>query len=122
MLVNSRLGLLYIPKLFLDNYLVWTLENFFTDNGRACHELSFFYAVSLAANGSLLAASSLKPGSEGEQFQWFSREIIQTLDLRPRFLKSKLQTTAEGFKHIIFREGVSHFLDFAMPLYKSQST
>ncbi len=83
--------------------LVWTVENFFTLDGEDFHEVGFYFKVSLPQNTDFFGEESFvrDPGLE---FRWFDLEAMQTVDLRPRFLKSKLSLADQGFKHIVFRE------------------
>jgi 8-oxo-dGTP pyrophosphatase MutT (NUDIX family) len=83
--------------------LVWTVENFFTLDGEDFHEVSFYFKVSLPQNTGLVGEESFVR-DPGLAFRWFDLEAIQAIDLRPRFLKSKLSLANQGFRHIVFRD------------------
>ena len=83
--------------------LLWTVENFYRLNGENFHEISFYYAVSLSENTRFINEDRFWRNPD-LGFGWFELEAIKRLDLRPHFLKAKLTSVNQGFKHIIFRE------------------
>ncbi|OQY33115.1 MAG: hypothetical protein B6243_06840 [Anaerolineaceae bacterium 4572_5.2] len=85
--------------------LRWVIENFFTMNGLKFHELGFYFPVSLPPHPGDVLQDSFYRQLEDEElhFQWFSLDEIQSLDVRPALLKTKLlQPTPTPFEHIIF--------------------
>jgi len=85
--------------------LRWVIENFFTMKGSNLHELGFYFSVTLPPRpDDVLLDSFYRPVEEEElYFQWFSLVEIQSLDLRPALLKTKLlQPVSTSFEHIIF--------------------
>ena len=85
--------------------LRWVIENFFTMKGLQFHELGFYFPVTLPPHPGEVLQNSFYRQVEDEElhFQWFNLDEIQSLDLRPALLKTKLlQSTPTLFEHIIF--------------------
>ncbi|NJN92996.1 MAG: NUDIX domain-containing protein [Anaerolineales bacterium] len=101
-------------ELGLENQAIqplWAVENFFTLHDENFHELGFYFRLSLPPSSDLTRMESFQREPDWE-FRWLNSELIQTLDVRPQFLKSKLPVTNQGFKHIIFKQEKQEFLEF----------
>ena len=85
--------------------LRWVIENFFTMKGLKFHELGFYFSISLPPHADDVLQESFYRHPEDEElhFQWFSLDEIQSLDLRPALLKTKLLQPPAAFEHIIFQ-------------------
>lgn len=90
--------------------LRWTVENFFTLGGERFHEMSFYFAVSLAQDTDFIFQESFVREPAWE-FRWFDLEAIQGLDLRPQFLKWKLSQAQQGRKHIVFKQEEQDYVE-----------
>ncbi len=90
---------------------LWAVENFFTLYNESFHELGFYFSLSLSPSSDLTKVESFQREPDWE-FRWLNSELIQTLDVRPQFLKLKLPITNQGFNHIIFKQEKRDFLEF----------
>ncbi|MDZ5609895.1 NUDIX hydrolase [Bacillus pseudomycoides] len=85
--------------------LLWTAENFFTYDTRQFHEISFYYEVNLLelpAKGE--NSFILEEGGRRYIFQWVSLEDISEYNLKPDFLKDKVNDLPIYMEHIIRNE------------------
>ena len=82
--------------------LLWLVENMHVFNGREVHELCFFYQANLSANSLLLKEDEFI-GYEPDAkliYQWHDLAQIQSLDLKPDFLKKGLVHLPQHIEHI----------------------
>ncbi len=84
--------------------LLWIMENFFTHEGRAYHELGFYHLVSLPADR---PASIDEECFEGDEegirlvFKWFDIDSLEDVELYPTFLRRALKSIPQGTEHIV---------------------
>lgn len=86
--------------------LLYVIENFFEYGGKPYHELGLYFAASLPSDSVLLAKDRSHPGVENSQtleFKWFPFEAIESIDLRPSFLKATIAHPQNGIQHIVQR-------------------
>ena len=73
--------------------LLWTVENFFEYRGQKHHELGLYFLTHLSPDSPLLNTPGPYLGNEGGlqlTFEWFKREDLVNLDIRPSFLARAL--------------------------------
>ena len=83
--------------------LLWLAENFFQFDGRAYHEIGFYYLMHLPADSPLHDATVFQ-GHEGEMsihFEWFPVDTLDTVLLFPSFLRTSLKSLPEHTAHIV---------------------
>lgn len=84
--------------------LLWVLENFFTYEDRAFHELALYYAMTLPAASPLLNVGREFPGLEAHDpmvFRWFPVEQLTQVRLYPTILRTELQQVPATTRHLI---------------------
>lgn len=86
--------------------LLWTVENFFRYEDKHFHEISTIYLVDLGKESWILNQRNSFNGIEGERliYKWFNFDELNSLDLRPSFLKEKLISLPNSTKHIINKD------------------
>lgn len=85
------------------NKLLWLVENFFTLKGEDFHEVCIYFLASLPPSANFAFEDSFTTAPD-LRFRWSDFEGLQQINLQPRFLKSKLAETHQGFDHIVFRD------------------
>ncbi len=88
--------------------LIWLVENLFSYESQQFHEISPFFQVSLPANAEVMfwddVTTRIETGDETIlEWRWVPIDELHTLDLRPPFLKDRLQRPIAGFERIINR-------------------
>jgi ADP-ribose pyrophosphatase YjhB (NUDIX family) len=86
--------------------LLWVVENFFLYGGRECHEIGFYFVVSLPRAGS---GDDLAPfvGHEGDQplrFRWQPVDRLGEIMLKPGFLGTALVSLPDEPRHLVHDE------------------
>ncbi len=84
--------------------LLWVVENFCFKQGKAVHEIAFYYLITIPPVPSLYTKETTITRSEGGTtlfFQWFPLEILEQITLYPTFLKQKLQKMPTKVEHIV---------------------
>ena len=87
---------------------LFNLENFFTRaNGSKVHEIGVFFKVtsSVAPKEDWQVVENDKGELKTLRYKWVTLEEIANEDVRPAFLKDKLQNLSEEFEQIILRDG-----------------
>lgn len=87
---------------------LFNLENFFTRaNGSKVHEIGVFFKVtsSVAPKEDWQVVENDKGELKTLRYKWVKLEDIAKEDVRPAFLKDKLQNLSEEFEQIILRDG-----------------
>jgi len=85
--------------------LLWTAENFFTYDTHQFHEISFYYEVNLLelpAKGE--DTFVLEEDGRRYVFQWVLLERISEYNLKPDFLKDKVNDLPIHIEHIVRSE------------------
>jgi ADP-ribose pyrophosphatase YjhB (NUDIX family) len=88
------------------NRLLWMVENFFSFKDKHYHEISTIYLVNLEKKSWILNQKDFFHGIEGENliYRWFNFDELDSLDIRPSFLKEKLISLPNNTNHIIYKD------------------
>lgn len=88
------------------NRLFWTVEQFFTINDKYYHEIATIYLLTLQSESWLLNQKGVFNGTEGERliYKWFDIDELNNIDIKPDFLKEKLQSLPNYPDQIINNE------------------
>ncbi|WP_186430402.1 NUDIX hydrolase [Clostridium sp. BSD9I1] len=88
------------------NRLLWMVENFFRSGDKQYYEISTIYLVNLEKESRLLNQKHSFNGVEGKRliYKWFSFDELNSLDIRPSFLKEKLMTLPNNPDHVINKD------------------
>jgi 8-oxo-dGTP pyrophosphatase MutT (NUDIX family) len=84
--------------------LLWVVENFFRADGISCHELGFYFQITLLDAPHLMESHLPFPGIEEGLplvFQWFPLEEIGNVPFYPLVLKRALQAIPTTTEHIV---------------------
>ena len=93
--------------------LLWVVENFFEYGGKSCHELAFYFLVSLPPGSPLYDKRRTFMGYEeyfneytsdnrlGLTFQWFPVDDLHSIHLYPSFLRAALKLLPDGVVHVV---------------------
>ncbi len=87
---------------------LFNLENFFSRaNGSKVHEIGVFFKVTskVAPKEDWEVVENDKGVLKTLRYKWVTIEDLADEDIRPAFLKDKLQNLSEDFEQIIIREG-----------------
>lgn len=86
--------------------LLWMVENFFGFGDKHYHEISTIYLVNLEKESWILNQKDSFNGVEGERliYKWFNFDELNSLDIRPSFLKEKLKSLPNNTNHIIYKD------------------
>ncbi|KGX91638.1 DNA mismatch repair protein MutT [Pontibacillus halophilus JSM 076056 = DSM 19796] len=86
--------------------LLWFNENFFTYRNRNYHEIGLYYAVHTEVPLPLHKGTFSGLEDEPVEYKWVSLDELDTIELSPSFLPSKLCELNGHLEHLI--EGYSH--------------
>jgi len=88
------------------NRLLWTVEQFFTSGDKNYHEISTIYLVTLQSESWILNQKDAFNGPEGERliYKWFNIDKLNSIDIKPGFLKEKLKALPNYPEQIINNE------------------
>ncbi|WP_370649341.1 hypothetical protein [Neorhizobium galegae] len=86
------------------------IENFFELGGRKAHEIGFYFAAELSRPLAFDEDEIIHRSRDGEtdlEFRWVlpTLDNLNAFDLKPLPLRGLLNTTPEGMKHIVYRDG-----------------
>ncbi len=82
---------------------VFFVENFYSLYGRQVHELCLYYEVTLPEVA--LSEPSLIPVNDGEdEFLWVNAAEIGAANLKPDFLRDRLETLPQTLEHVVLYE------------------
>ncbi len=87
--------------------LLFLVENFFLAQGKPNHEIGMYFEAALAPDSHVLVKAESYAGVEANsnlEFRWFRQCELQSIDLRPAFLKKTLAEPVLSFAHIVQRE------------------
>ena len=91
--------------------LLWTVENFFSYEGYAAHELGFYYLLSLAEPFPFHEEDIVHRVLDGVEveFRWLKATPV-ALDahrLKPQFVADRIERLPATGEHLIVREGIA---------------
>ncbi|MCJ8055423.1 NUDIX hydrolase [Shinella curvata] len=90
--------------------LVWTVENFFTYEGYAAHELGFYYLLSLDGAFPFHETDIVHRVVDGVEveFRWLraTPETLTENRLKPQFIAGRIDRLPASAEHLIVREGL----------------
>lgn len=89
--------------------LLWTAENFFSDDRYDVHELGFYYLLHLEEKFPFHETEIVHRAFDGVdlEFRWLPANIaaLSQNDLRPAFIAQRIETLPQAQEHVILREG-----------------
>lgn len=82
--------------------LAFSVENFFNYNGKAIHEIGFYYFVN-SRDKKYVNLNEPFYGVEGERltYKWVPINQLEEIELYPTFLRTELKELPESPKHIV---------------------
>lgn len=90
--------------------LLWTVENFFSYEGYAAHELGFYYLLSLEEPFPFHETDIVHRAEDGVEveFRWLraTPAALAGHRLKPRFIADRIETLPAVGEHLIVREGL----------------
>lgn len=93
--------------------LAFTVENFFEWYGAKAHEIGFYYLAKFTGESTRFYNQNEFTGIEQKMegfekfrlfFRWFPIEHLQDHNIKPDFLKVRLQSISTDISHIIHRD------------------
>jgi ADP-ribose pyrophosphatase YjhB (NUDIX family) len=87
--------------------LLWVMENFFTYEAKAFHEIAFYYQMTLPES---LPSPLVQPefmGAEGDKpliFRWFPVAEVEGLRLFPTFFRQALRELPTSPVHVVHHD------------------
>lgn len=86
--------------------LLWLVEGFFSCENVPCHEIAFYYLVSLPNGHDKLSLNQFEIEDGGEEilFKWFPLEEIPDMEIFPSFLLTGLQSLPDCVQHIVHED------------------
>lgn len=91
--------------------LLWTVENFFSYEGYAAHELGFYYLLSLTDSFPFHEEEIVHRVEDGVEveFRWLraTPAALAVHRLKPQFVADRIERLPENGEHLIVREGAA---------------
>ena len=87
--------------------LLHVAENFFDLAGQRNHEIGFYFLASLPESSSYFDKTRTYSGVESHlrlEFRWFALAELESINLRPTFLRASLTANPLLFSHAVQRE------------------
>ena len=87
--------------------LLWVMENFYEDEGKAFHELSFYYQMTLPESFPSPWDQPEFTGVEGNKpltFRWFPLAGVETLRLFPTHFRHALRELPTSPVHVVHHD------------------
>lgn len=87
--------------------LIWVVENFFTYKGEACHEIAFYFHVSLPEDSALRNYDKPFAGEDNGVpliFEWHPIAALEGLELYPTFLRKAIAHMPQDTQYIVHRD------------------
>jgi 8-oxo-dGTP pyrophosphatase MutT (NUDIX family) len=87
--------------------LLWVMENFFEYEGKAFHEIAFYYQMTLPES---LPPPQVQPeftGAEGDKplaFRWFPLADVESLRLFPAYFRHALRELPTSPVHVVHHD------------------
>ncbi|HVZ39209.1 MAG TPA: NUDIX hydrolase [Candidatus Kapabacteria bacterium] len=89
---------------------LWVAENFFTYQGRRCHELGIYFLVEFPPETGVPDRGDRFVGSEGATpllFEWFNIDSLESIIVKPGFLAANLRSVSDSLRFISHDDGVN---------------
>lgn len=85
---------------------LWISENFFEENDRSIHEIIIYYEVKLEDDDVLFDLESLELEEDNKLmiFKWFDLDKLENEDIKPEYLKNRLNNINDVIEHFIEKE------------------
>jgi 8-oxo-dGTP pyrophosphatase MutT (NUDIX family) len=87
--------------------LLWIVENFFTLNGVAFHELGMYYRIYLPEDSrlcDLAAVQEIDDGGSHWIFRWHEITSLTEIAVRPAFLTQELRSLPAAPRHVVVQD------------------
>ncbi len=87
--------------------LLWVMENFFTYEGKACHEISFYYQMTLPEVFPPAHEQPEFSGMEGEKpltFRWFPLADVADVRIFPSYFRHALRELPTSPVHVVHHD------------------
>jgi 8-oxo-dGTP pyrophosphatase MutT (NUDIX family) len=87
--------------------LLWVMENFYEDEGKAFHEIAFYYQMTLPE---AVPSPQVQPefmGAEGDKpltFRWFPLAEMEDVRLFPTYFRHALRELPTSPVHVVHRD------------------
>jgi 8-oxo-dGTP pyrophosphatase MutT (NUDIX family) len=81
--------------------LVWIVENFFEYQQRRFHEIGLYFVMTIAAGTVTESNFRGQEGAADLEFWWCPLKELQTIDLQPRFLITRLLSLPHEIEHLV---------------------
>lgn len=84
--------------------LLWVVENFFTYDGKAYHELGFYFLMTLPPDSPIRATTApfVREADDTQLiFQWHAVATLEAVRLYPAFLRQALRTLPDSPTHVV---------------------
>ena len=85
--------------------LLWVIENFFLKRDKNYHELGFVYDL-VVQDSDTGWKHTTTDGGVAIRFEWFALNHLDSINLRPQFLKESLRHPPRTTEHLVIREQV----------------
>ena len=85
---------------------LWVIENFFSSYGKRCHEIAFYFLITLPSTSLLLQSQQFTRDDEGTplHFAWTPLQSLANVSLYPVFLRTALQQIPDTLQYIVHRD------------------
>jgi 8-oxo-dGTP pyrophosphatase MutT (NUDIX family) len=87
--------------------LLWVMENFFAFEGKAFHEIAFYYQMTLPETVPPPQVQPEFTGAEGDKpltFRWFPLAEVESLRLFPTFFRHALRELPTSPVHVVHHD------------------
>jgi 8-oxo-dGTP pyrophosphatase MutT (NUDIX family) len=90
--------------------LLWIVENFFDYEGKAWHELGFYYRMEIPEHFPFHPTDIIHRNEDGKnslEFKWVpaTREALKALDIPPYFIAEEIENLPASPKHVVWHDG-----------------
>lgn len=90
--------------------LLWIVENFFDYEGKAWHELGFYYRMDIPERFPFHPSDIVHRNEDGKnslEFKWVpaTREALKALDIPPYFIADEIENLPASPKHMVWHDG-----------------
>lgn len=88
--------------------LAWVVENFFSYNGRQCHELGLYFIMSFPEGSPVYSRGESFIGREGDvtlHYRWVPLSELDAIIIKPSFIGRRLIALSDIVEHIVHVDG-----------------